>query len=270
MAYISPSEIQNHFFMHHKADCLPLCSKICCTERISPIATGQLSAVFCIGRTEPLLQKKNSLPERMSYKNSSLWWVIWDSRDGLFPHKQSAGSWIQPPQVTQPKETNIYRQAKHSHSVSHDRSSYSLQKGAKRKTVQPWLCCSKGKLKWEAELQTGALGGAPDCALLGSTTLEEKKGVSKGKAEQRGRGKKEKPSSEIRDVHGASHTQGKGCREAPEPLVMEWGKGLGLEPSPFPEAVDLGEALDMESFLPWDGSSLWGGAVGKRRKCRSM
>lgn len=77
-----------------------------------------------------------------------------------------------------------------------------------------------------------------------------KKGVSKGKAEQGGRGKKEKPSSEIRDVHGASHTQGKGCREAPEPLATEWGRGLGLGLSPFPEAVDLGEALDMASFLP--------------------
>lgn len=52
-----------------------------------------------------------------------------------FPHKQSAGSWIQPPQLTQPNETNIYKQARQSHSVSHDRSSYSLQKGANRKTV---------------------------------------------------------------------------------------------------------------------------------------
>lgn len=32
-----------------------------------PTATGQLSAVLCIGRTE-LLYKNKSLPERLSYK----------------------------------------------------------------------------------------------------------------------------------------------------------------------------------------------------------
>lgn len=57
---------------------------------------------------------------------------------------------------------------------------------------------------------------------------------------QCGRGRTENPSSEIRDVHGAGHTQEKGCREIPEPLAMEWGRGLGLELSPFPEAVYWG------------------------------
>lgn len=48
-----------------------------------------------------------------------------------------------------------------------------------------------------------------------------KKGVSKGKAERRGRGKKEKPTSETRAVPGTNHTRGNGCREAPESLAIE-------------------------------------------------
>lgn len=49
-------------------------------------------------------------------------------------------------------------------------------------------------------------------------------------------------------------------------MTMEWGRGLGLGPSLFPEAVDLGEALDTASFPPPDGSSPWGGAVGTSRE----
>lgn len=71
-----------------------------------------------------------------------------------------------------------------------------------------------------------------------------KKGVSQGKAEQEGREKK-KTSSEIRFGHGASHTQRKTCREATGPLAMEWGRGLRLRASPFPEAEDLGVSLDI-------------------------
>lgn len=89
-----------------------------------------------------------------------------------------------------------------------------------------------------------------------------KKGVSKGKAERRGRGKKEKPTSETRDVHGTNHTQGNGRREAPEPLDIVLIPASFLTVPPFPEAVDLRDALGMVTFLPRNSLSLSGGAIG--------
>lgn len=138
-----------------------------------------------------------------------------------FPHKQSAGSWIQPLQVIQSKETNIYKRAKHSQGIGRDHLYYSLQKRATQKTSIALAVLFKGKVKMGSRAANWSIGWSSRLCLAWKHHSGEKKGVSTGKTERRGRGKKEKPTSETRDVHGTNHTQGNGCREAPEPLAIE-------------------------------------------------
>lgn len=171
-----------------------------------------------------------------------------------FPHKQSAGSWIQPLQVTQPKETNIYKWAAQPRHQSW--SYYSLQKRAKQKSSIALAVMFKGKVKMGSTAANWSVGWSSRLCLAWQHHSGGKKGVSKGKAERRGRGKKEKPTSETRDVHGTNHTQGNGCREAPEPLDIVLIPASFLTVFPFPEAVDLRDALGMMTFLPRNSLSL--------------
>lgn len=108
-----------------------------------------------------------------------------------FPHKQSAGSWIQPLQVIQPKETNIHKRAKHSQGISRDRSYYSLQKRATQKTSIASAVLFKGKVKMGSRAANWSVGWSSRLCLAWQHHSGGKKGVSKGKAERRGRGKKE-------------------------------------------------------------------------------
>lgn len=137
-----------------------------------------------------------------------------------------------------------------------------FRKETRKKTSIALAVLFKGKVNMGSGAANWSAGWSSRLCLAWQHHSGGKKGVSKGKAERRGRGKKEKPTSETRAVPGTNHIQGNGCREAPDPVAMEWGRRLGLGLSPFPEAVDLRDALDLMTFLPWNSCSLSGGAVG--------
>lgn len=145
------------------------------------------------------------------------------------------------------------------------------------KNQYSWSCCSKGKLKWETEPQTGALGGAPDCALLGSTALGGGggggKGVSQGKAEQEKREKKEKnklrnqrcawsQSHTEKRMQGSNWTLGHGVGKGTEirSITLSRGRGPGGVPghSKFPPRRWL-------LSLGWGSRDSRGKAAGRER-----
>lgn len=131
MVYISFSEIQTISSCIIKLTAFLFAANLLYRKDVPYCNWTALCSVFALEGQNPY-KKKNSVSTDELQKLISVMSHPGQQRR-TFPHEQSAGSWIRPPQVTQPKETNIYKQAKHSHSISHDGSSYSLQKETKQK-----------------------------------------------------------------------------------------------------------------------------------------